>query len=182
MLHRTIFIPLTLLLACGGATQDGDSTTTGGDQPSVAELAACDEHDLEWIPFMGPAFDDSGALLAPLPVPHIVATTAGWHTPDNEDALTTHTNPVMMDVFTHEGLLGASFAFSESCGSGRTITLWRDEAARMKFVFGAVHSDAIKNGLKYTSGWETTHWTETNATEPPTWDALEARLAAVRPQ
>lgn len=178
MPHRAIFSTLSLLVACG--SQDSDSTTTNAEEPSVAELAACDEHDLELIPFMGPAFDDNGALLAPLPVPHIVATTAGWHTPENRDAVVSHNAPPMMDVFTHDGLLGASFAYSEACRSARTVTLWRDEAARKKFVFGEVHSAAIKNGLKYTSGWETTHWTESTATEPPSWDALKVRLATAR--
>ena len=190
-------LTLATLLACGGGGQDSDGATTGTgtgtgtgtagisggaeEAPSVAELAACDESDLEVIPFMGPAFDEEGALIAPLPAPHIVATTAGWHTPDNEEALNRHTLPVMMDVFAHEGLLGASFAVSERCGSARTLTLWRDEAARMKFVFGAVHGDAIKNGLKYTRGWETTHYTARGATEPPSWGALRAQLDGVRP-
>ena len=190
---------LLLLLACTllgcssapaepGTTGDdptGDATTgavtTGDAPPTVAELASCDEVDLEPVFFMGPAFDpETGALLEPLPLPHIVATTAGWHTPEQLEPLSAKTEPVIMDVFAHEGLLGASFGLSDACGSARTLSLWRDEASLMLFVFGKVHGDAISTGLQYTTGWETTHWTETTRDQPPTWEQARARLDALR--
>ena len=167
----SVALPL-LLLAC-----DADAPP---DEPTVAELAECDESDLAPTPFMGPAFDESGALVAPLPRPHVVATTVGWHYPENREALVAETEPAMTDVFTHDGLLGVAFASSERCGSGRTISLWRDDASRMKFVFGAVHGKAITRGLKYTRGWETTNWSEPTAEQPPTWDEVRARLNQVR--
>ncbi|WAS99333.1 hypothetical protein [Nannocystis punicea] len=174
MQPRTAFYALTLLLpAC-------DNDDPPQDEPTIAELAACDESDLDPTPFMGPAFDDSGDLIAPLPQPHVVATTVGWHTPENTDALSAETQPPMMDLFTHDGFLGARFATSERCGSARTISLWRDDAARMKFVFGTVHSKAIKNGLKFTQGWETTNWSETASDQPPTWDDVRRRLNEIR--
>lgn len=165
----------------GNDTGTAESSSTGDPAPTIAELAGCDEHDLSPIFFMGPAFDpETGALLEPLPRPYIVATTAGWATPEQLGPLQEHTMPVIMDVFGHEGLLGASFALSDACGSARTLTLWRDEAARMKFVIGTVHSAAIMNGLQHTSGWETTHWTETVSDQPPTWEQAKQRLAQLR--
>jgi len=175
MQPRTAFYALSLFLVAACDTNDDPP-----EEPTIAELAACDESDMQIVPFMGPAFDESGALVAPLPLPHIVATTTGWHTPEQRESLEAETQAPTMDVFTHDGLLGASFAWSDKCGSARTITLWRDDASRKKFVFGQVHSAAIKNGLKHTSGWETTNWNETAADKPPTWDDVRARLEAVR--
>jgi hypothetical protein len=174
MKPRTALHALTLLLlAC-----DRDEPPA---EPTIAELAACDEADLQLSPFMGPAFDQNSVLVAPLPQPYLVATTVGWHNLKDREALEGETTPVVMDVFNHEGLLGAAFAWSDDCGSARTITLWRDDAARMKFVFGEAHGAAIQRGLKYTRGWETTNWSET-AAEPPSWDTVRARLAEVRQQ
>lgn len=186
---RLLIALLSMTLACAAAPAEQTSSSSGSDDgttatpttgepaPTVAELARCDEVDLPPVFFMGPAFDpETGALLAPLPLPHIVATTVGWHTPEQRGPLDEQTTPVIMDVFTHEGLLGASFGVSDACGSARTLTLWRDEAARMKFVFGAVHSNAIKNGLQHTRGSETTHWTEATSDQPPTWAQARARL------
>lgn len=170
MQPRTASLALLLVLpAC-----DGDNDPPA--EPTVAELAACDESDAEFVPFMGPAFDENGELIAPLPVPHVVATTVGWHIPEKSELLGEETQPPMMDVFTHDGLLGAAFNWSDRCGSARTITLWKDDASRRKFVYGQVHSTAIMRALKYTRGWETTHWTETVSTRPPTWDDVRARL------
>ena len=176
--------------ACAATPADTTAGSSGDDTighpttdapATVAELAACDELDLDPLFFMGPVFDpETGALVAPLPLPHIVATTAGWHTPEQLMPLSEQTTPVISNVFTHEGLLGASFGLSDACGSARTLTLWRDEAARMKFVFGQVHGAAIMNGLQHTIGWETTHWTETASKQPPTWEQAKQRLAAAR--
>lgn len=174
MQPRTAFYALSLLLpAC-------DQDDPPQEEPTIAELAACDESDMQFVPFMGPAFDENGELVAPLPLPHVVATTVGWHAPEQREALEAETAAPTMDVFTHDGLLGASFGWSDKCGSARTITLWRDDAARMKFVFGTVHSKAVKNGLKHTKGWETTHWSETAAEKPPAWDDVRRRLSDVR--
>lgn len=169
--------------ATGGESTGAGSSSTGDRAPTIAELADCDEVDIQTIPFQGPAFDpETGALLEPLPIPHIVATTSGWHGPDLEQAklLNEQTKPVVMDVFGHEGLLGASFGYSAACSNARTLSLWRDEASLMKFVFGAAHSNGIKNGLQYAIGWENTHWTETTRDQPPTWEQARARLDARR--
>ncbi|MBZ5710556.1 hypothetical protein [Nannocystis pusilla] len=176
MQPRTAHYALSLLLAAAAC----DSNDAPPEEPTIAELAACDESDMQFVPFMGPAFDDNGELVAPLPLPHVVATTTGWHTPENRDALDAETQLPVMDIFTHEGLLGAAFAWSDKCGSARTISLWRDDASRRKFVYGTVHSAAIMKGLKYTRGWETTNWSEKTADKPPTWDDVRTRLEAIR--
>ena len=159
----------------------GGSSSSGG-APGIDELASCDEADLEILPFMGPAFDpETGELLAPLPQPHVVATTVGWvASPEEWELVGPQTMSAMEDVFQREGLLGASFGMSSECGAARTITLWRDEAALMAFVLGDAHAAAIQNGLQHTIGWETTHWSETTSDEPPTWDLVRTKLDQAR--
>jgi hypothetical protein len=164
-----------------GDTGGVDSSSTGSAPVDVDMLAACPEDDLMVQEFMGPAFDpETGELVAPLPVPHVVATTVGWPEVENWEALQGYTNNVVGDVFQREGLLGASFGMSAACGSARTITLWADEASMMQFVVGDAHVDAIQNALSLTKAWETTHWSETADDQPPSWDRAREQLDEVR--
>jgi hypothetical protein len=164
-----------------GDSGGADSSSTGSAPVDVGMLAACPEDDLQIQPFMGPAFDpETGELVAPLPLPHVVATTVGWPSSEGGETLGIHTNNAIADVFQREGLLGASFAISDSCGSARTITLWADEASMMQFVMGDVHVAAIQNALQFTKAWETTHWSETEDDQPPTWERVRAQLDEVR--
>ena len=198
MLPRTLLHAFLLTtLACGDAPGDGDSgssgdgggsssgggdPTTGAEPQSVAELAACDEVDLQASGWMGPAFDpETGALRAPLEPPYVVATTVGWHTPGKTAGFEAHTEPVVMDVLTRDGLLGVNLATAAGCKSSRTLTVWRDEASLMLFVLGKVHKAAIASGsLPEALGWETTHWTETSAAAAPTWEQARQRLDEAR--
>lgn len=178
----------------GGTTAVADESTGIGDESTgaadgsssggpvdVGELADCAEDDIMILPWAGPAFDQAtGELIAPLPLPHVVATTAGWPKDDGWDLLQMQTNVVIADVFAREGLLGASFGISMACGSARTITLWQDEASMMAFVVGEAHSTAIATALPATRAWETTHWSEATDDQPPTWDRARAELDAVR--
>ncbi len=165
-----------------GPGDSGADTSSTGDAPvDVDMLAACPEDDLGVQPWAGPAFDPmTGELVAPLPLPHVVATTVGWPEPENFEALDGYTATVVGDVFQRPGLLGATFGFSESCGSARTLTLWADEASMMEFVVGDAHSDAIANALGFNKAWETTHWSETADDQAPTWDRARDELDAVR--
>jgi hypothetical protein len=165
-------------------TSEGDSAVDGsssGGPVDVGELAACPEDDIMILPWAGPAFDQAtGELVAPLPLPHIVATTAGWPKADGWELLNMQSNVVIGDVFAREGLLGATFGISMACGSARTITLWQDEASMMAFVVGEAHSTAIATALPSTRAWETTTWSEATDDQPPTWDRVRDELDAVR--
>lgn len=166
-----------------GESGGADTSSTGSAPVDVDMLAACPEDDLGVEPWRGAAFDpETGELVAPLPVPHIVATTVGWPKSEDFDMLEGYTTSVVGDVFQRPGLLGATFGFSQSCGSARTLTLWADEASMMEFVVGDAHSDAIANALGFTKAWETTHWSETADDQPPTWDRARDELDAVRMQ
>lgn len=169
----------------------GDSSGTGavdetGTEPPAdpfVELSKCEELDFEGTPMMGPAFDpETGALLAPLEPPFVVATTVGWAKDDaaSQEILSEHSNAVVEDVFQYDGLLGASFGGSEACGNARTLTLWADSRSLAAFVFGRVHAAAIDAGRPEVKAWATTHWTETESTEPPSWEEAVQRIIDAR--
>jgi hypothetical protein len=193
--HRTLLALATAaLLACSddGSDQDGDTTgaaessegASSGVAVDVDMLAACDESDLDAVPFSGPAFDpETGALIEPLPAGHIVATTVGWPKldPADVDAVMEASNRVITEqLFTSDGMLGGSFGLSARCNSARTLTIWRDEDALNAFVFSGVHIEMATTKLIHTQAWETTHWTGAAATEPPSWDAARQQLADAR--
>jgi len=169
-----------LLTACSDPN-DGESPE---EMPPVAELANCNESDLQTIPFQGPFFDDAGVLTEPFPTSYIVATTAGWAKQDPEIIMDiqAHNMDVMMDVFARDGMYGAGFAWSDACGSSRTLSFWRDEAALMEFVFGSPHVEAIGIMNRSTHGWETVHWTEEMGAELPTFDEARIHLDETRDQ
>ena len=175
---------LPVLLAAG--CDNGEASSSSDDDPTqepedTATLAACDEADFGSAPFQGPYFDEAGQLTMALPETYVVATTAGWPIPTEEHTgkFDEHMGPIVEELPTHEGLLGVTMGGSDVCGSARTLSLWRDEAALMGFVFGDAHTAAM--GITYTSmrGWETTHWNETSA-EAPSWMDAKAKLDQVR--
>jgi len=142
-------------------------------------LIACEEIDLAVSPFAGPGFDpDTGELLAPLQPPYIVATTIGWPKPEPQyfEELGMHSEAVVGEIFANEGLIGASFGGSEACGNARTLSIWADEEALMDFVFSGAHLAAMPIVATSMLSWETTHWTETESPEIPTWDTATQKL------
>ncbi len=179
--YRCIF-PVFVLglapLACVSST----------DEPSedevIERLAGCPETDFGASPFAGPAFDpDTGVLLEPLPTPHVVATTVGWPVPDAPglEEFGTRIEEITMNIFTRDGFLGVSLGGSDVCGSARTLSIWRDEAALMEFVYTPPHGDSF--GLvrpDLIQGWETMHWVETESSAPPSWVAAKAHLTEER--
>lgn len=58
-----------------------------------------------------------------------------------------------------DGLLEWSAAQSASCLTGRTLTVWEDEAAMMDFVVGEAHSAALAETATISRGGSITdHW------------------------
>lgn len=156
-----------------------DGTSSGGDEDPFDALIACDESDLAVSPFAGPGFDpETGELLAPLQPPYIVATTIGWPKPEPQyfEELGMHSEAVVGEIFANEGLIGASFGGSQACGNARTLSIWTDEEALMDFVFSGAHLAAMPIVSTSMQAWETTHWTELESAEPPTWELATSKL------
>lgn len=184
MHHRTALVTLLLSAACR-EEDDPAAVVPEADPDDPAVLADCDESDFQAPPFMGAGFDpETGLLLEPLPATFLVATTVGWSKADGDHPQVVQdysTRVIEEELFVHEGLIGATFGLSESCGSARTLTLWRDEASLTEFVTSPIHSEAMQVALPSTRAWETTHWTESGASEPPGWDDARSALEAARP-
>lgn len=181
----TLSIPLAVTLVLFAMSCADEPTPNADDAPvddeSTATLAACNEADFEAAPFQGPYFDEAGQLMMPLPESYVVATTAGWvksgeqYTSKFDD----HMGPVIEDVSQRDGMIGLTMGMSEQCGSARTLSVWRDEAALYEFVFGDAHGAAMGIVGDSMRGWETTHWTE-SSTDAPTWQSAKAKLDDVR--
>ncbi|MBV1858612.1 MAG: DUF3291 domain-containing protein [Nannocystaceae bacterium] len=156
-----------------------DSSSTGlGSDPFLA-LSGCEETDFEPTPFLGSAFDpETGELLAPLEPPYVVAATAGWVTdkPEDAEALGMQSQIVSEDIFSHDGLIGVAFGGSDLCGSARTLSIWEDEKSMWAFVFASAHGEAMKLVPARVAAWGTTHWTESESVEPPTFEDAHQRI------
>lgn len=86
------------------------------------------------------------------------------------------TAPVVAAFFAADGMLAASIANSRHCGLARTLAVWRDEAAMMKFVTSAEHMAAIADISEVSRGGSiTTHWTA-NKPEDASWPVAAEKL------
>jgi len=66
---------------------------------------------------------------------------------------------IMTDLKSRDGLLAVSLGTSASCGSARTLSVWRDELAMLAFVAGDAHSRAIGAVSQLSRGGSiVTHW------------------------
>ena len=164
----------------GGESESG--TTDGGEDDVLERRFACAETDFDSTPWMGPLFDpESGAQIAELTPPYVVATTIGFTYPGADLTKFNELNDgIIENLFTRDGFLGVRLAGSELCGSATTLTLWRDEAALMEMVFTPPHSEAMVHTYDIAEAWQTTHWTETQAVGAPSWIVSRAQLAKAR--
>jgi hypothetical protein len=183
MTHARLSFAVALLgMACTGEPSE-PSDPDPSSVPDPATLDDCEEIDLDVFPWTGALFDPAtGEQAGPLPETYLVATTAGWtgETEQDVEILAEYSQLVMEDLFTREGLLGATLGTSETCSVGRTLSMWRDEESLVAFVTGEAHTEAINVALPHTRAWETTHWTETSEALPD-WDLARAKLEAARP-
>lgn len=153
------------------------------ESPSIHELAAGDESDLQTVmPWTGPYIDpETGRLREPLPESYLVATSVGWPKDGTEEIGGQLNSAILEHLWSCEGLLAATVAVSERNGNAaRNLVLWRDHAALDAFLTSPVHLDAAKRtrGLMYD--WEGVNWTSTDRYELPTFDEARRRLEEVR--
>ena len=70
-----------------------------------------------------------------------------------------------------------SLATSASCGTGRTLAVWRDEAAMLEFVASTAHIEAMTSVSEISTGHSIAiHWT-TSDPSSITWEDAASRLA-----
>ena len=142
-----------LLTAAVGCGEDG--TDAPQDDPQMMEEpepeqapiepVACDEDDLALGPFQGPGFDEQGAPVETFEGEYVVSTTFAIANDDeaSQNGFNGFIGPIMEALLASEGLVGFSLDGSQKCRSGRTLTIWRDEASMMRFVLSPAHAEAM---------------------------------------
>jgi heme-degrading monooxygenase HmoA len=160
--------------------EDGASADTG----QGAGATACRKDLLEPdfgsnMPLTGPGVDPSTGTLLPRDEPFIVATTylALKSEPDAQEKFMQVLGPINEDLASRDGLIAVGLGGSNECGTARTLTVWRDEAAMNDFVFSAAHVVAIGAvALVSRGGSVTMSWAESDVGRV-SWDQAAARLA-----
>jgi hypothetical protein len=153
-----------LSLGCGedraGASQPDDLTVAGSDsQPSAAECQHFVlEPDFEGAPLMGPNVQ-GGQLLEG---EYIISSTYLQlrAEPEAQKKFGELTHSLTADLMSRDGLLALSLGDSKSCGTARTLAVWRDDVAMFGFVTGEAHSRAVAAIDELSRGGSVVmHWT-----------------------
>jgi quinol monooxygenase YgiN len=188
----TLLLAVALLSACAGddseSSSDPIAQSTGGtsalpagsgstEAPEADPFAGCApgtlEADMNAAPLSGPGVQD-GALE---PGEYIVSSTYLQLKPDKLDRFQELLKPIEADLASRDGVVALSFGGSPTCGTARTLAVWRDEAAMFSFVTGEAHSAAVGAIDELSRGGSiVTHWTGDQASA--TWDAAAGQLAA----
>jgi hypothetical protein len=154
--------------ACGaGVIQD--DLTYEGRPPEGAPTST----PSKWF---GPNVDESGELNVP---PGSIVSTTYLRLKLDDPSLRRFselTDPVVAAFMAADGMLAASIANSRQCALARTLAVWRDEAAMMKFVTSAEHMAAVAGIHEVSRGGSiTTHWTA-NEPEDASWPMAAEKL------
>jgi heme-degrading monooxygenase HmoA len=160
------------------AGSTGEPEPTGG----TTGAPACVEDDLAPSPFAGPGWDaEMGALKEPLQDEYIASTTLLVLRPETVQDFIATVGTMVPVLEANPGIVGYSLAQSMKCGTARTLTVWRDEAAMMQFVMSDEHVAGMSKAGEYSSTGTVTSWKLPRAEVPVTWEAAMARVAAATP-
>jgi heme-degrading monooxygenase HmoA len=162
--HGALFALLVLALGAGAACGDDESS----DPQAVDSLAqtVCSagviETDLEVGTFSGPGVDPATSTLALAPGSYVVSATYG--APNATAQASGRWGELFAGIDaqlkSQPGLLAVQLSSSTSCGSGRTLAVWRDTDAMYDFVASPAHLEAMRAaGQVLKPGFAVTHWT-----------------------
>lgn len=186
----SLFALLLSLAACSNASESGGAggssasstgSSIGRDPPGPAGCTGgVLEADLKDVsPLHGTGVDPSTHLLMPLPSTAVMSTTYLALRPEMTaqqrfgDVLA----PILPMLGSQPGLLGVKFARSASCGSARTLSVWKDDMTMFAFVATSAHTNAAQSvGDISRGGSAVTSW-PTTKTEDATWEVGVAHLA-----
>jgi hypothetical protein len=146
----------------GDIGADGADVVAGdAEEQSMTGAADCErgriEADLMAAPLAGPAIRD-GALASGQ---YLISSTylRLAQDADSQRLFQELITPVVTDLGSRDGLLALSLGTSASCGSARTLAVWRDEEAMIGFVTGAAHATAMSRVTDVSRGGSVvTHW------------------------
>jgi heme-degrading monooxygenase HmoA len=167
------------------AGQDDSAGSSGGSGgPDLAELYACEETDLVVVqPFVGPGFDETGALLEPVADEYVVSTTQLLPRPEAEaqQLFNELTGAVVAQVMQTPGFVGVAVATEPNCGFARTLSVWESEEAMFAFVGSGAHAEAMTHTFDVGVTGRVTSWSVPGEEAPPSWETAIAQIAEVDP-
>lgn len=144
--------------SCSGETLEADFTVAG--------------------PMSGPKVLTDGSLAkAPAERPYVVATTYLRMQPSKESQAHFQQlmRPISVVLPNQDGLEAEQVAYSSHCLTARTLSVWRDQAAMMKFVTGPEHMAAVASVSEVSRGGSiTTTWSSDGA--DASWSAAAEHL------
>jgi heme-degrading monooxygenase HmoA len=141
------------------------------------------ESDLDPTPFMGPGADSAGNLQLESGHQYVVSTTYGVPRPGPDgnpvpDSYVQAFGAIQEQLGKQEGLVAYRLSSSESCGSGRTLAVWRSEEEMYAFVVSPAHLNAMTdvNSL-LQPGYAVAHYSASDAKEMTFAASIERALA-----
>jgi quinol monooxygenase YgiN len=170
----------------GGDTtgdEPGDSGSTG-DPIDIDALYACEDPDLIVVrPLSGPGIDPETGLLEPLEPSYVASATIIMLEPDDDSQREFQMlNAAVVEALEQsDGMVGYGLAFEPNCGFGRTVSLWRNEAAMYAFVGSNAHAQAIARAGAISITGKTTSWEVTAKEAAFSWETAREELGKVDP-
>ena len=186
------FSLLSLQLGCakdsGSASPDANRASEAGPRGVDAvgsDPGGCSRGVLEadivyQAALSGPGVDTTTGRLKEPGTTVVVSSTYIRLKPDQaaQQRFNELVRPVLTDVRTRRGLLAQQVGTSSGCNTGRTLTVWSDQAAMMEFIRGTAHATAMAAvGELSRGGGMTVSWTTQQASAAG-WDEAMRRLAA----
>lgn len=174
----------------GEATSTGDAATsststssasTGGTTDPAACLRGSIEADFTTFgKLAGPGVDAATGKLSPLPSTAVVSSTylALKGDPAAQKRFGELMGPLSKALQSQAGLLAVQLASSKSCGSARTLAVWKDEESLLGFVMSAPHAEAVASVGNVSRGESVVTSWETSDVEEATWESAAKRLSA----
>lgn len=150
---------LAVLAVAGcGEEEEGDVTPAPEPEEQVSALDACAEDDFGAMPFTGPGFDAQGQLIVPLEGDYVVSATVLKLRADAQvqEDFNAAVGAMFPDLFQNEGLIGASLGGSASCGTARTLAIWRDQGAMLRFAGSGSHVAGASRIGEFSTLYKTT--------------------------
>lgn len=168
-------LALLALPACGGDEPAPVVVVPEEEDPFANCTRDSMEADLQASPLAGSAVRADGTLT---PGQYIVSSTYLRLRPGEGQARFGQLmGPILESLQAQEGLVALQLGTSERCGTARTLSVWKDEAAMYVFVAGSAHQAAV-NAVEAVSrgGSIVTHWADDE--RGVSWEKAARQLAA----
>jgi hypothetical protein len=180
-IYRTVSLTCFLTYALFACGDDSDRAADGNGQaaadsssampdasPSEPEpFAGCERSVLE-SDFEAPPLQGAGAPDGQLPAGNYIISTTYLTLRQEGPAQMRFgelMGPIAADLAAREGLVAYSLGSSRSCGTARTLAVWRDDMAMIDFVIGPAHAAAVSSVRDVSRGGSiVTHWQGSEAT------------------